>query len=60
MLALVLAAGALWGASSLTWVEVPRGLTVDGRMADDLTGADLVSWPVPLALLALAAVPALL
>ncbi len=59
LLSLLLAAGALWGASSLTWVEVPRGLTVDGRMADDLTGADLVSWPVPLALLALAAVPAL-
>ncbi|WP_007025757.1 Trp biosynthesis-associated membrane protein, partial [Saccharomonospora iraqiensis] len=59
LLSLVLAAGALWAASSLIWVEVPRGLTVDGRMADDLSGADLVSWPLPLALLALAAVPAL-
>lgn len=60
VVALLLGAGALWGASGLVWIEVPRGLTVEGRMVEDLTGSDLVQWPVPIALLALAAVAATL
>lgn len=57
---LLLGALALWGSSRLTWVEVPAGLTIDGRLADDLTGADLVAWLVRLAVLTLAAVAAVL
>ncbi|MFF5988597.1 Trp biosynthesis-associated membrane protein [Prauserella flavalba] len=60
VVALLLGAAALWGASGLTWIDVPRGLTIDGRLADDLSGGDLMTWPVPLALLALAAVAAVL
>lgn len=54
--ALLLGAAALWGSSGLTWIDVPRGRTVDGRLADDFTGAELANWHVPLALFALAAV----
>ncbi|MBB3665831.1 putative membrane protein (TIGR02234 family) [Prauserella sediminis] len=57
---LLLGSGALWGASGLVWLEVPQGRTVDGRLADDFTGGELVQWPVPIALLALAAVAATL
>lgn len=57
---LLLGAGALWGASGLVWIDVPQGRTVDGRLADDFTGGELVPWPVPIALLALAAVAAAL
>lgn len=57
---LLLSALALWGSSRLTWVEVPAGLTIDGRLADDLTGADVVAWLVRLAVLTLAAVAAVL
>ncbi|WP_084037361.1 Trp biosynthesis-associated membrane protein [Haloechinothrix halophila] len=57
---LLLGALALWGSSRLTWIEVPAGLTIDGRLADDLTGADLVTWLVRLAVLTLAAVAAVL
>nr|WP_221219565.1 Trp biosynthesis-associated membrane protein [Prauserella isguenensis] len=60
VVALLLGAGALWGASGLVWIEVPQGRTVDGRLADDFTGGELVQWPVPIALLALAAVAAAL
>lgn len=60
VIALLLGAGALWGASGLVWIEVPQGRTVDGRLADDFTGGELVQWPVPIALLALAAVAATL
>ncbi len=58
--ALALAAVALWGASSLTWIDVPPGTVVDGELREELSGGDLVTWPVPLALLALAAVAATL
>jgi len=57
---LTLAAAALWGASTLTWIDVPEGTVFNGELRDELVGADLVSWPVPLALLALAAVAACL
>ncbi|WP_298181976.1 Trp biosynthesis-associated membrane protein [Saccharomonospora sp.] len=56
----VLAAAALWGASTLTWIDVPEGTVFNGELRDDLAGDDLVSWPGPLALLALAAVAAVL
>lgn len=58
--ALALAAAALWGASSFTWLDVPPGTVVDGELREELSGGDLVTWPVPLALLALAAVAATL
>ncbi|GAA1223289.1 hypothetical protein GCM10009676_00740 [Prauserella halophila] len=57
---LLLGAGALWGASGLVWIDVPDGRTVDGRLVDDFTGGELAPWPVPIALLALAAVAAVL
>ncbi|WP_307831973.1 Trp biosynthesis-associated membrane protein [Prauserella cavernicola] len=60
VVALLLASVALWGASGLTWIDVPRGLTVDGRLSEDLSGSDLMTWPVPLALLALASVAGVL
>ncbi|WP_019816129.1 Trp biosynthesis-associated membrane protein, partial [Saccharomonospora saliphila] len=58
VVALLLAAAALAGSSALTWVEVPPGIAVDGRVGGDLSGGDVESWPGPMALLALAAVAA--
>lgn len=59
-LALLLAAAALWGSSGLTWIDVPFGTKVDGHLTDDLSGSELVSWQVPIALFSLAAVAATL
>jgi uncharacterized membrane protein (TIGR02234 family) len=56
--ALLLGAAALWGSSRLPWIQVPRGLTVNGRLSPDITGSDVVSGLTPLALLTLAAVAA--
>ncbi|EHK89151.1 Trp biosynthesis-associated membrane protein [Saccharomonospora azurea] len=58
--ALASAALALWGASSLTWVDVPAGTVFHGELREEISGSDLVTWPVPLALLALAAMAATL
>lgn len=58
VVALLLGAAALWGASRLAWIDVPFGLTLRGRLSPDLTGADLVGALTPLALFALAAVAA--
>ncbi|WP_024877216.1 Trp biosynthesis-associated membrane protein [Saccharomonospora piscinae] len=57
---LVLAAAGLWAASSLTWLDLPPGSGYEGELRESLTGGDLVPWPGPLALLALAAVAAAL
>ncbi|ASR37549.1 hypothetical protein BAY61_23950 [Prauserella marina] len=56
VVALLLSAIALWVSSQLVWIEVPEGRTVDGRVSGDLTGSDLVSWQVPIALFSLAAI----
>lgn len=58
--ALLLSAVALWASGRLTWIDVPRGLTRNGRLADDVTGAQLLTALTPLALFALAAVAATL
>lgn len=58
--ALLLAAVALWASGRLTWIEVPHGLTRNGRLAGDVTGARLLTALTPLALFALAAVAAAL
>ncbi|WP_197321981.1 Trp biosynthesis-associated membrane protein [Saccharomonospora sp. NB11] len=58
--ALAAAALALWGASAVTWVDVPPGTVFNGELRDEISGSDLVTWPTPLALLALAAMAATL
>ncbi|EID55594.1 Trp biosynthesis-associated membrane protein [Saccharomonospora xinjiangensis] len=57
---LVLAAATMWGTASITWIDVPEGTVFDGELRERISGGDLVTWPVPLALLALAAVAATL
>ncbi|NIJ11151.1 putative membrane protein (TIGR02234 family) [Saccharomonospora amisosensis] len=58
--ALLLAAVALWASSGLAWIDVPRGLTRNGRLADDVTGGQSLTALTPLALFALAAIAATL